>query len=173
MAVGLQEVLSEDYLCYRKQSAAYLARGLCEQGVPIVMPPGMHAIYIDATSMLKHIPKDQFPGQSLVCALYLEAGIRSCEIGSVMFGRSNATPENTRQRPDLVRLALPRRLYNQSHYDYVIEAVGNVHKQGYNIPGMRIVWEPPSLRHFTAVFEPIIDKPAASKNERGLLSLRT
>ncbi len=155
MAVGLQEVLCENYLLYRKQSAAYLARGLCEQGVPIVQPPGMHAIYVNATKMLPHIPAQEYPGQALVCALYLEAGVRSCEIGAVMFGKAQAgTPELAR-KPDLVRLALPRRLYNQSHYDYVIEAAGNVRKQGEKIRGVRIVWEAPALRHFTAVFEPV------------------
>jgi tryptophanase len=125
----------------------------------------MHAIYIDATKMLAHLKSDQFPGQALVCALYREAGIRSCEIGAVMFGHSGELPAKAAAKPDLVRLALPRRLYNQSHYDYVIEAIGNVAKQGDRIPGIRIVWAPRALRHFTASFEPIEHSEASASNQ--------
>jgi tryptophanase len=149
IARGLEEVLREDYLQYRIRSTEYLGEKLREGGVQIVEPPGGHAIYIDARAFVPHIPPAQFPGQAVACALYLHAGIRSCEIGSVMFGGD--------QPPDLelVRLAIPRRTYTQSHIDYVIEAILEVHARRDQLRGMRIVEEPPALRHFTARFEEV------------------
>ncbi len=145
MAQGFEEVVHEDYLTYRIRSTAYLGEALLRAGVQIVEPPGGHAIYIDAASFCPHIPKKQFPGQALVCALYVHGGIRGVEIGSVMFGKN--------ARMELVRLAIPRRVYTQSQIDYVIEAITEVFAQRDAIRGMRIVEEPPMLRHFTARFE--------------------
>ncbi|HRX83825.1 MAG TPA: tryptophanase [Phycisphaerae bacterium] len=144
MAQGFEEVLHEDYLHYRIRSTAYLGEKLLAQGIQIVEPPGGHAIYIDAAEFCPHIPKAQFPGQALVCALYLHGGIRGVEIGSVMFGEH--------AKMELVRLAIPRRVYTQSQIDYVIEAIGEVHARRDRIRGLRITAEPPVLRHFTARF---------------------
>ncbi|MCP4248623.1 MAG: tryptophanase [bacterium] len=146
-AQGFEEVLHEDYLDYRIRSTEYLGEKLRDVGIQIVEPPGGHAIYIDAKAFCPHIAPDRFPGQALVCALYREAGIRACEIGSVMFGRDNP--------PDmeLVRLAIPRRTYTQSHIDYVIEAAAAVYAEREKLRGLRIVYEPSALRHFTARFE--------------------
>ncbi|GBC83261.1 Tyrosine phenol-lyase [bacterium HR10] len=156
IAVGLQEVLDEDYLQYRFASTRYLGRHLTEAGVPIVQPPGGHAIYIDAGAMLPHIPPLQYPAQALAVELYREAGIRSVEIGSVMFGkRDPRTGEEIPAPMELVRLAIPRRVYTQSHIDYVIEAILEVYKRRETIRGYRIVWQAPFLRHFTARFEPL------------------
>jgi tryptophanase len=154
IAVGLDEVLEEDYLSYRLAVSRYMAGGLNRLGIPTVQPPGGHAVYIDARAFLAHIPPEQFPGQALVCALYQAEGIRSCEIGSVMFGR---TLEG-RFRPaamELVRLAFPRRVYTQSHFDYILEGMEEVAARRSGIRGMRITYEPPFLRHFTARFEPV------------------
>ena len=147
IAVGLEEILDPDYLRYRIASTAYLGRHIADRGVPIVEPPGGHAIYIDAARMLPHIPRAQFPGQALAVELYRHAGIRSVEIGSVMFGEA--------ARHELLRLAIPRRVYTQSHIDYVVEAILEVHGYRQRIRGMRIVEEPPFLRHFSARFEEI------------------
>jgi tyrosine phenol-lyase len=144
MAQGFEEVLHEDYLTYRLRSTEYLGEKLLALGIQIVEPPGGHAIYIDAKEFCPHIPPAQFPGHALACALYRQGGIRSCEIGSVMFGK-NATME-------LVRMAIPRRVYTQSHIDYVLEVAGEVYQQRRELRGMRIVSEPPTLRHFTATF---------------------
>jgi tryptophanase len=153
MAQGFQEVLDEDYLHYRIRSVEYLGEGLLKVGVPIIEPPGGHAIYIDAGAFLPHIPPEQFPGQALLCALYRHAGIRAVEIGSVMFGRGDPeTGEVIRPPMELVRLAIPRRVYTQSHIDYVIEAVGELAATKERIKGMRIVEAPKVLRHFTARF---------------------
>jgi tryptophanase len=154
IAVGLEEVLEEDYLRYRLASAKYLADGLIASGVPVVVPSGMHAVYIDAKKMLPHIPSGFLPGQRLVCELYLECGLRSCEIGTAMFGRTLSDGSQEPARQELVRLALPRRVYAQSHYDYVIEACELVMKRADSLEGMSVVWEPPLLRHFTARFAP-------------------
>jgi len=147
IAQGMEEVLHEDYLTYRIRSTEYLGERLRDAGVQIVEPPGGHAIYIDAKAFVPHIPPAQFPGQAVACAFYRCGGIRSCEIGSVMFGRE--------QPPDmeLVRLAIPRRTYTQSHIDYVIEAILEVFAGRDKLRGLRIVEEPPTLRHFTARFE--------------------
>ena len=155
IAVGLQEVLHEDYLQYRMASIEYLGKHLREAGVPIVEPPGGHAIYIDARAMLSHIPSSQYPGQALAVELYREAGIRSCEIGSVMLAhRSDDGAEEKPAAMELVRLAIPHRVYTQSHIDYVIEAILQVHERRASIGGYRIIHQPPFLRHFSARFEP-------------------
>ena len=142
IAVGLEEVLDEDYLRYRIASTGYLGRHIADRGVPIVEPPGGHAIYIDAARMLPHIPAAQFPGQALAVELYRHAGIRSVEIGSLMFGEA--------ARHELLRLAIPRRVYTQSHIDYVVEAILEVNQHKESIRGMEIVEAPPFLRHFSA-----------------------
>lgn len=155
IAVGLQEVLHEDYLEYRFASIRYLGEHIAREGVPIVQPPGGHAIYIDAHAMLPHIPKLQYPGQALAIELYREAGIRSCEIGTVMHAEKD--PETGEEIPapmELVRLAIPHRVYTQSHIDYVIEAILDVYQRRDSIPGYRIVSQPEFLRHFSARFEP-------------------
>ena len=148
IAVGLEEVLDPDYLHYRIVSTGYLGRHIADRGVPIVEPPGGHAIYIDAARMLPHIPPHQFPGQALAVELYRHAGIRSVEIGSVMFGGPGGHPA----RHELLRLAIPRRVYTQSHIDYVVEAILEVNARKDRIRGMEIVEEPPFLRHFSARF---------------------
>ena len=147
IAVGVQESLEEDYLRYRIASTAYLGNHLTEQGVPIVQPPGGHAIYLDSRAFLPHIPLDQFPGVALATELYLEGGIRSVEIGTLMFGAA--------AKMDLVRLAIPRRVYTQSHIDYVIEVILAVWKRRAEIQGMNLTYEAPFLRHFTAHLEPV------------------
>ena len=137
IAVGLEEVLEEDYLQYRVASTRYLGEAITADGVPIMQPPGGHAIYIDAKGMLPHIPQSQFPGQALVCALYLEGGIRGVEIGSVMFGKKDPeTGEEVPSAMELVRLAIPRRVYTQSHIDYVVEVILEVNRRKEEIPGM-------------------------------------
>lgn len=154
IAVGLEEVLHEDYLQYRFASIAYLGDHLTQAGVPIVQPPGGHAIYIDARAMLPHIPATAFPGQALAVELYREAGIRSCEIGSVMHAEKSAEgEEDLASSMELVRLAIPHRVYTQSHIDYVIEAILAVYERRDAISGYRIVSQPKFLRHFTAEFE--------------------
>jgi tryptophanase len=156
MAQGFEEVLHEDYLQYRLRSVEYLGEGLLKAGVQIVEPPGGHAIYIDAAHFCEHLTPDQFPGQALLCALYRHAGIRAVEIGSVMFGKSDPdTGETVHPAMQLVRLAVPRRVYTQSHIDYVVEAVGEVFANRRAIRGLRIVEAPAVLRHFSAKFEEV------------------
>lgn len=154
IAIGLNEALDEDYLRYRIRSVAYLADRLAAIGVPTVRPPGGHALYIDAATMLPHIPWSGYPAWALSCALYLEGGIRSVEIGSVMFGLH---PDGSEQPAamELVRLAFPRRVYTQSHVDYLAEAIEYVHNRRDKIPAMQIVSQPPALRHFSAHLEPV------------------
>ncbi|PWU02536.1 MAG: tyrosine phenol-lyase [Terriglobia bacterium] len=147
IAAGLEEVLDPDYLRYRIISTGYLGRHIADHGVPIVEPPGGHAIYIDAGRMLPHIPPEQFPGQALAVELYRHAGIRSVEIGSVMFGEA--------AQHELLRLAIPRRVYTQSHIDYVVEAILEVNERKREIQGLEIVEQPPFLRHFSARFRPL------------------
>jgi len=154
LAQGLKEAVQPDYLRYRIRSTAYLGDALDAAGVPVVKPIGGHAVYVDAKALLSHIAPLQYPGQALAIALYKAGGIRSCEIGTVMFGRQ---PDGT-EKPaamELVRLAIPRRTYTQSHIDYVIEVVTSVAKDAASLPGYRMVQEPQALRHFTAQFEPI------------------
>jgi tryptophanase len=154
LAVGLSEAVSHDYLKYRIQSTAYLGNALLKMGIPVVQPIGGHAVYIDAKALLPHIPPLQYPGQSLAIELYKVGGIRGCEIGTVMFGRK---PDGTEvpASMELVRLAIPRRTYTQSHIDYVIEVCAEVLKRAPKLGGYRISQEPPALRHFTAEFAPL------------------
>ena len=147
IAVGLEEALDEDYLRYRITSTAYLGTHIAEHGVPVVQPPGGHAIYIDARAFLPHVPPAEFPGVALANELYLEGGIRSVEIGTLMFGAA--------ARMDLVRLAIPRRVYTQSHIDYVIEVILEVWKRRDRIVGLKLMEGAPFLRHFTAQLEPL------------------
>jgi tryptophanase len=154
LAQGLKEAVQPDYLRYRIRSTAYLGDALDAAGVPVVKPIGGHAVYLDAKALLGHIAPLQYPGQSLAIALYQAGGIRSCEIGTVMFGRQPDGTE-TPAAMELVRLAIPRRTYTQSHIDYVIEVVTSVAKSAASLPGYRMIQEPQALRHFTAQFEPI------------------
>ncbi|MGB9665220.1 MAG: tryptophanase [Ignavibacteria bacterium] len=153
IAQGLEEVLEEDYLKYRIRSVEYLGEKLIESGVPILEPPGGHAIYIDAKRFAPHIPPEQYPGQSIVCELYLEGGIRAVEIGSVMFGKYDKGGNLIPAKLELVRLAIPRRVYTQSHIDYVIEVIQEVYSKREKLRGMKIIEEAPILRHFTAKFD--------------------
>ena len=155
VAQGLKEVLDEEYLRYRIGSTAYVGNSLTEAGVPIVRPPGGHAVYIDAKALLPHIPPHQYPAQALATALYLSGGVRGCEIGSVMFGKKSPDGGEIPAPMELVRLAIPRRTYTQSHMDYVIEVILEVVKRAETLQGLRIVEEAPWLRHFTARFEPV------------------
>jgi len=154
LAIGLEEVLDQNYLAYRTAVSRYMAAGLNKLGIPTVQPPGGHAVYIDAKAFLPHIPSEEYPGQALVCELYLAEGIRSCEIGSVMFG----TRVEGVFRPaamELVRLAFPRRVYTQSHFDYILEGLAELVERKDKIQGLRMTYEPPFLRHFTARFAPL------------------
>ncbi len=154
IAQGLREIIDEDYLRYRLRSMAYIGERLTAMGVPIVKPTGGHAVFVDARRFLPHIPPLQYPGQALAVALYEEGGVRACEIGSVMFG---ARPDGTEAPAamELVRLAFPRRVYTQSHADYLIEVFEAVAAGKDALPGYRITWQPPALRHFTATFAPL------------------
>lgn len=153
IAIGLKEVFEPDYLRYRIQSTKYLGNHLYEKGIPLMHPIGGHAVYIDAREFYHHIPVHQYPGQALVCELYLAGGIRCVEIGSVMFGKYDAQGKLIPAAEELVRLAIPRRVYTQSHIDYVIEVFDEVFKNRSKAKGMRITYEPKFLRHFTAHFE--------------------
>jgi tryptophanase len=154
IAQGLREVVDHEYLRYRIRSTAYLGEALIEASVPVVRPIGGHAVYLDARSLLPHVAPLRYPGQALAVALYEAGGIRSCEIGTVMFGRSPDGSEHPAPL-DLVRLAVPRRTYTQSHIDYVIEVCSDVAARARELPGYRIVEEPKALRHFTARFRPL------------------
>ncbi len=155
IARGLEEVLDESYLAYRLRSVQYLGDALELGGVPIVRPTGGHAVYLDAKRFVPHIPPEEYPGQAIVCALYLHAGIRTVEIGSVMFGKYDAAGRLVPASMELVRLAIPRRVYTQSHIDYIAEAVTEVYNDRAMLSGLSIAYEAPVLRHFTAQFEPI------------------
>jgi tryptophanase len=154
IAQGLREAVDEDYLRYRVRSTEYLGEALDRAGIPVVLPVGGHAVYIDARSLLPHILPLEYPGQALAVALYLEGGIRGSEIGTVMFGRRPDGSEEPAAM-DLLRLAIPRRTYTQSHVDYVIEVCEHVARHAGELRGLRIVEEPPALRHFTARFAPL------------------
>ena len=154
LAQGLREAVDHDYLRYRTRSTAYLGEALVARGIPVMLPVGGHAVYLDARGLLAHLDPLQYPGQSLAVALYLAGGIRGCEIGTVMFGRHPDGSEHPAPM-DLVRLAIPRRTYTQSHIDYVIEVCEAVAERAGDLPGMRIAHEPPALRHFTAAFAPL------------------
>ena len=147
IAIGLREVVEEDYLNYRIASTRYLGKGLIKAGIPIVEPPGGHAIYVDAGAFLPHIPPEQFPGHAVACAFFHEGGIRGCEIGSLMF--------DDQALLELYRMAIPRRMYTQSHIDYVVEVARVVAKKKDALKGYRVVEAPPQLRHFSARLEPL------------------
>jgi tryptophanase len=156
MAVGLKEGLQEDYLAYRINQTNYLGSRLKEAGIPIIEPPGGHAIYIDAARLLPHISHAEFPGQSLAVEFYLEGGIRGCEIGSVMFAyQDSQSHEWIYPRLELVRLAIPRRVYTQSHMDFVVESAGRIVTRAGQLRGYRFTYAPELLRHFTAQFAPL------------------
>jgi len=154
VAQGLYEALEESYLRYRVRSIEYLGEKLLAGGIPIVQPTGGHAVYIDARTLLPHIPVQEYPAWSLNNGLYLVGGVRGVEIGSVMFGRQPDGSERMAQM-DLVRLAFPRRVYTQSHVDYLAEVILEVAAQKADLPGYRIVEQAPVLRHFTARLQPV------------------
>jgi tryptophanase len=156
IAIGLQEVVDENYLQYRIRSIEYLTNKLIDAGVPVMQPAGGHAVYLDAKQFLSHIPVKEYPGQALVCALYTEGGIRSVEIGSLMFGKYDENNELIPAQLELVRLAIPRRVYTQSHIDYVAEVIIEVFNNRHKIKGLTITEETPLLRHFTAKLKPIL-----------------
>ena len=156
VAQGLLEIVDEHYLQYRIRSVEYLGERLVAAGVPIIEPPGGHAIYIDAKRFLPNIPADQYPGQSIVCELYLEGGVRAVEIGSVMFGKKDKNGKLIPSMMELVRMAIPRRVYTQSHIDYLIEVIIEVYKNRDRLKGYQFTYEAPMLRHFKARFKPII-----------------
>ncbi len=153
MAIGLKEVFDPDYLHYRIRSTAYLGEHLKAKGIPVVWPIGGHAVYIDAKKLYPNIPVDQYPGQALVCDLYTKGGIRCVEVGSVMFGKYDDNGKLIPAQNELVRLAIPRRTYTQSHIDYVIDVFDDIIESKDKSKGYQIVYEPPFLRHFTARFE--------------------
>jgi len=154
LAVGFYEALDERYLQYRLRTAEYMAEALGELNIPILEPPGGHGIYLDAGKILPHLKPSDFPGQSLACALYLYGGIRSVEIGSVMFGAKDDAGQFIAAEHELVRLAFPRRVYTQSHFNYVVHVLRQIKTVANQLPGMKMVHEPPYLRHFTSHFLP-------------------
>ncbi len=156
VARGIEEALEEEYLRYRIRSTEYLAEKIARAGVPIVQPAGGHAVYLDAGALLPHIPASQYPAQALACALYLEGGVRGVEIGSVMFGKPQADGTEIPAPMELVRLAVPRRTYTQSHVDFVGEVMIAVAARASELKGLRMVEQAPWLRHFTARFEPLV-----------------
>lgn len=155
IAIGLKEVMDEPYLHYRIRSIEYLAQKLISAGVLVMQPAGGHAVYIDAKEFLPHIPVEQYPGQALVCALYLAGGIRSVEIGSLMFGKYDEKKKLIPAQMELARLAIPRRVYTQSHIDYVAEVIIEVFEKRNEINGLQIIEEAPLLRHFSAKLKPV------------------
>ncbi|MEI2748054.1 MAG: tryptophanase [Ferruginibacter sp.] len=154
IAIGLEEVMDEQYLQYRIRSIEYLTNKLVQAGIPVMQPAGGHAVYLDAKAFLSHIPVEQYPGQALAGALYTEGGIRSVEIGSLMFGKYDEQGKLIPAKMELVRLAIPRRVYTQSHIDYVAEVILEVFNNRHQIKGLTIVEEAPLLRHFTARLKP-------------------
>lgn len=161
IAVGLDEVVKEDYLQYRIASTQYIGDRLIDAGVPTMRPIGGHAVYLDARNFLPHIPPEHYPGQALAIELYIHGGIRGCEIGTVMFGKQPDGSEIIAPM-DLVRLAIPRRVYTQSHMDYLLEVIIEVYENKDKIQGVEITWQPEALRHFTAKFQPLDDKAQAA-----------
>lgn len=155
LSIGLEEVFDKDYLHYRIRSTAYLGEKLKEKGVPVVWPIGGHAVYIDAKKFYRDVPVDEYPGQALVIDLYLKGGIRCVEVGSVMFGKYNEQGKLIPAANELVRMAIPRRVYTQSHIDYVLDIFDDILEMEKRKKGFKITYEPPFLRHFTAHFEPV------------------
>jgi tryptophanase len=156
MAVGFKEALDEAYLDYRLAQTTYLGELLLEKGIQIIEPPGAHAIYIDAKALLPHIPQKELPGQALSIEMYIEGGIRAVELGTVAFGYIDPdTGEEVLPELDMVRMAIPRRVYTQSHMDYVAEVLGNIAARSSKLKGYKIVKQPPLMRHFTAEFKPL------------------
>lgn len=155
ISIGLHEVMDEHYLQYRIRSIEYLTDKLTAAGVPVMVPAGGHAVYLDAAAFLPHVPVDQYPGQALAGALYIEGGIRSVEIGSLMFGKYDENHKLIPAKMELVRLAIPRRVYTQSHIDYVSEVIIEVFRNRANIKGLKIIEEAPMLRHFTVKLKPV------------------
>jgi tryptophanase len=155
IAIGLNEVMDEHYLQYRIRSIEYITEKLVAAGVPVMQPAGGHAVYLDAKKFLPHIPVEQYPGQALVGALYIEGGIRAVEIGSLMFGKYDGNKKLIPAQMELVRLAIPRRVYTQSHIDYVAEVIIEVFNKRNEIRGLQIIEESPMLRHFTAKLKTI------------------
>jgi tryptophanase len=170
IAIGLNEVMEEHYLQYRIRSIEYLTNKLIAADVPVMQPAGGHAVYLDAKEFLSHIPVDQYPGQALVGALYTEGGIRGVEIGSLMFGKYDEDKKLVPAPMELVRLAIPRRVYTQSHIDYVAEVIIEVFNNRHAIKGLAITEEAPLLRHFTAKLKPVLTSPEESlqKNKQAL-----
>ncbi|MBK7427868.1 MAG: tryptophanase [Saprospiraceae bacterium] len=158
MAIGLREVFEPDYLEYRIKSTAYLGERLRNMGIPVLWPIGGHAVYVDAGQLFPHILPHEFPGQALVCELYVRGGIRSVDVGSVMFGKFDSEGNFTPARKELVRLAIPRRVYTQSHIDYVLDIFKEIKEMDQILSGFKILYEPPFLRHFTVRFEKINPK---------------
>ncbi len=153
IAIGLREVFEDDYLTYRIRSTQYLGEHIRNMGIPIIYPVGGHAVYIDAALLYPHIPAQEYPGQALVCELYVKGGIRAVEIGSVMFGKYDDKGQLIPAPMELVRLAIPRRVYTQSHIDYVIEVFERIKSDASTVKGLKITKEPKFLRHFTAQFD--------------------
>jgi tryptophanase len=160
LAQGVLEVTDPNYLCYRAGSAAWFADTLARAAIPVVRPPGCHAIYVDARRLLPHIPPHQFPAHALACALYLEAGVRSSEMGTLGFGRPQKGGHDVPAPHELLRLALPRRVYTRNHLEYVAEALIRIAKEPGMLVGYRIVEQPAALRHFSAVLAPLSDSLA-------------
>jgi tryptophanase len=172
LAIGLTEVFDKDYLHYRIRSTAYLGGKLKEKGVPVVWPIGGHAVYVDAKKLYPHIPVSEFPGQVLVADLYIKGGIRCVEVGSVMFGKYNEQGQLIPAQNELVRLAIPRRVYTQSHIDFVLDVFDDILDLRNQKHGFKITYEPPFLRHFTARFDGVWevdqmrDRDAPTQEER-------
>ena len=153
LAIGFEEVLSEEYLRYRIGQVHYLGELLAAEGIPFIVPTGGHGIYLDAKRFAPHIDPEFFPGQSIACEIYIQAGIRTVEIGSVMFGKKDENGKHIGPNMELVRIAIPRRVYTKSHIEYTAEAITEVYNKREELQKMKIVWEAPFLRHFTAKFE--------------------